>query len=379
MSDATLTEENLDQNDTAEEAYTGPSCEKCGLPTNAAACPRCGWYPSLGIHVEIDEAFEAVMNASAAPAGAEGDEPAAPKQPEWAKHVAVWRDLIPGWGWLMIGTTLGIVAAAVVVRVVTASNSTLHMWCGVIGLAVGLFVALTMHVIGFVLCSSDNADFGVADIIIKPFKTWKQLLSELPERLWLANSANAGLSTALCAAAIVGGIPYERLLDWGFKAPPKQNLVGAIAQQAAQTGGGEDDLEGAMSDFADKAAGDLEGAAAEPTPPVEKPREKLECLIIGFQAGSDGRIDGFLLASDVNGKLKYVGRVVPTLDRDVERNLLKKFEKNVSTRPFVKTSQSGTWLRPRFTCRVTYTEWPKGSRPKELEWDELLDEVKLPW
>ena len=33
---------------------------------------------------------------------------------------------------------------------------------------------------------------------------------------------------------VIGGIPYERLWDWGFKEPPKQNLMGAVMDRAKQ-------------------------------------------------------------------------------------------------------------------------------------------------
>ncbi|TWT94091.1 hypothetical protein Pla108_38030 [Botrimarina colliarenosi] len=379
MSEATL-EEDAPETGTATIVApvesAGPTCEKCGLPSKTAACPRCGWYPSLGIHVEIDEAFETAMNNLPAESG---EEATAPKKAEWEKHLEVWSGLIPAWAWMMIATTLACIGAGVAVRVATLGNPTLQMWCGVGGLVGGIALMFVTHVVAFVLCSFDDADFGVADIIIKPLKTWKQIASALPKRVWLANSGNLGVSAALSAALIVGGVPYERLLDWGFKAPPKQNLVGAIAKAAASApDNGNDSLEGAVGDFAGDAGVDSL-AGVDPKPVAEPARERLECLIIGYQIDRDGRIDNFLLATDVGGKLSYVGKVAPRLDIDEERELFKKFEKNTSTRPFVKTTDSGVWLRPRFTCRVTYTEWPKGRRPKNVEWDQLLDEVKLPW
>lgn len=388
MSEAILDEENLDLDTTtapdeaespsAEQA--GPACEKCGLATNAAACPRCGWYPSLGIHVEIDEAFEAVMNNVPAEPTAEQSEVAAEAadMPEWKKHLAVWNGLIPGWGWLMIATTLGAIGLGIGVRLATLTNPGLQMICGIGGLVGGVAVAAIAHLVGFLLCSSEDADFGVPDLIIKPLKTWKKLAGQLPERVWLANSLNLGLSVALSAALIVGGIPYDRLLDWGFKARAKKSLVAMIAEKAAQTpGNGTDNLEDAMSDFAGKATEGLDGV--EPTPPAAKPRQKLECLVVGYQTDSQGKLLALLVACDSNGKLKYAGRVKPDLDEAEAALLVQRFEKNHSSRPFVKTPESGHWLRPKFMCRTTYTDWPDGKRPKDLEWDEMLDDVSLGW
>ncbi|QDV73417.1 hypothetical protein [Botrimarina mediterranea] len=381
MSQATLDEQPIEPSlapETAFPAALGPACEKCGRPNTAAACQHCGWYPVLGIHVEIDDAYEAVMLG---PQAAVAEGAAAPKQPGWEKHLAVWASLIPWWGWLMVGTTLACVAAGVAARLATLGNPTLQTWCGVGGLVGGLSIAAVCHVVAFVLCSFEDANFGVADLIIKPLKTWKQIASGLPKYIAIANGGNFGVSLALSAALIVGGVPYERLLDWGFKAPPKQSLVGAIASAASQAKGDDNkSLEEAVNEFAGDAGVDqLSGDAAGKPPAAVKPREKLECLIIGYHAGKSGGIQSLLLATDSGGKLQYVGQVTPAIEAAEAIELLKKFERSLATRPFVKTSESAVWLRPRFTCRVTYREWPNGARPKDLQWDQMLDEVKLPW
>lgn len=380
MSDSLPLDETLPTESSAtavaepDEQASGPVCEKCGAVTDAAACPHCGWYPSLGIHVEIDEAFEAVMTAKPV---AEGQaEPAAEKQPEWAKHVEVWRTLIPAWGWVMIATTLGVVGAGVAVRVASLTSPGLQTYAGVTGLVAGATLLLVAHVVGFLLNSFHDADSGVSDLVIKPLKSWKAILSGLPERLWLANTANAALSTALTSALIIGGIPYERLLDWGFKARPKANLIGMIADQASKNqGGGADNLEDAVEEL----AGTADGLKKDDKKKPKVVRQRLECLILGYRTDRDGQLTELLLAADQKGKLKGIGSVRPNLSGGEKIELVARFKENTASRPFVKTSDSAIWLRPRFTCRVTYNDWPDGKRPRGLKWDELLDEVKLPW
>ncbi|MEO0530048.1 MAG: hypothetical protein AAF266_05640 [Planctomycetota bacterium] len=387
MSEATLPEENavadgIDTLDVTQvavaEVDAGPACEKCGLATDAAACPQCGWYPSLGIHVEIDESFERVMNT--VPSEPQAEETAAPTVPEWQKHLQVWQGAIPGWAWLMIGTTVAIIGAAIAARVVTIPTPMLQTYIGVGGLIAGLAIAAITHLTGFVLCSFDDADFGVFDVITKPVKTWKALLSQLPTRLWLANSLNVGITTALAAAVIVGGIPYEKLLDWGFKAKAKQSLVAMIAEKAGEgPGNGSDNLEDAMGDFAGKGADGLTGGGKVPTPPAAKPRQPLECLIIGYQVSNDGKIRALLLAAESYGKLKYVGKVKPNFDAETNKLMKQRLSDNRSTRPFVKCPESGLWVRPRFPCKATHRGWERGKRPEDLEWGELLEEIKMPW
>lgn len=373
MSEATLT----DSGSASTDEQSGPTCEKCGYATAAAACPKCGWYPSVGVYVEIDEKFETVMIGK----DGQGDEPAeatADATPEWAQHLEVWKSAIPGWGWLMLGTTTGLVAAAIAVRIALTQAPQWHITVGVTGLLVGIMVTLAAHVTGFVFASSEDADLGVMDVLIKPLKAWKPLLAGLPARLWLANTLNAGLTTSLSAMLLVGGIPYERLLDWGFKPRAKQNLVAMIAEQAAKApGSGAKSLDDAVGDFAGK-AGNVEGDA-KPKPTPEKARTNLECLVIGYQVDKDGKLQQLLLAADNGGRLKYVGAVRPKLEPEEAAKLLERFAASVASRPLVKTNQSGVWLRPRFMVRATYTEWPEGRRPRDLSFDQLMDEVSLPW
>lgn len=369
---------------TGVDASGEPCCEKCGYPGKATACPSCGWYPSLGIHVEVDEAFEAVNRAAVAAAAAEdsSDETPAPKNDEsYATAVTALATAVPLWGWVLIGTAVATLAACVGVRVAVGVFPAWWTTVSVSLLAGGLFAALVTHVTCFVLVSSGDAELGVADLVIKPAKSWARLAGELPDRLWLANSLNTSLCVALGAAVIIGGIPYERLLDWGYVQPPKKNLLAAIANSGGGGGGDGRSLEDAIGDLTDKAGVDqLSGGDANKPKrkPAEKPRQTVEALIIGYRVDTQDRLAELLLAVERQGKMKYAGRVRPELDTRERAELLASFQSYPASRPLVKTSDSGVWLRPRFTCRVSYTSWPDKGRPREIEWDTLLGEIDVP-
>jgi hypothetical protein len=281
---------------------------------------------------------------------------------------------------MLVATTLGVFVACVAARVTTEASPSYRTLWGVSLLLGGAMTALVAHITCFVLMSSDDAELGVADLLVKPLKAWSRLLAELPRRVTVLNAANAGVTATLGAALVVGGIPYENLLDWGFKARAKPNLAGMIAEQAQQMGGKDKSMEEAVNDFAGKAAGDLTADK----PEVETPRTKLDCVVVGYTARGDTQtgekqIDSLLIAADARGKLKYVGAVRPRLEKQEMRELLRKFEQSPASRPLVATNATAVWVRPKFTCRVTYTEWPDGGRPKQIEWDSLMEEVQLPW
>ncbi|MEO1497890.1 MAG: hypothetical protein AAFV43_12155 [Planctomycetota bacterium] len=358
----------------APEEDTRPRCEKCGAPNDAAACPACGWYPAAGVFVEIDKAYEALHNPELATQEAEE----AP-QSELQKHLDVWRTLIPTWGWIIIGICLTLVISSAVARVYfDATGSAWRTTYSLTQLFFGVLALIVAHLTAFVLCSSEDAELGPKDVLVKPFKAWRTIVADLPDRVWLVQVGSGALAAILCATLIIGGIPYERLLDWGFKQRAQTNLVGAIAEQAKQLRAEEKSMEESMNDFASDAAGGLLEGDAENAP--EKPRTKIDCLLIGYRLTKERRIDSVLLATETGGRLKYIGDVRPKLTPEERDELFAKFDRAEATRPFVRTNATAQWLRPKFTCKASYTEWPEGkSRPRELRWEELLEEMSLPW
>jgi hypothetical protein len=70
--------------------------------------------------------------------------------------------------------------------------------------------------------------------MLKPIKLSSRSWRELPKRLWVANGALNGYLAFSLSLYVIGGIPYDRLWDWGFKQPPKQNLMAAVMKQATK-------------------------------------------------------------------------------------------------------------------------------------------------
>ncbi len=360
-------EELLD--DLPQPDWDGPRCEQCRAPTPGRAmqvCACCGWYANFGIYVEVDadeaEQLRTGVTKQVAP------------QTFWQ----VWGALVPVWGWVLIGTQVMVIAASVAARLMLPVEGTMRAWWGSSQLIVGLLVAVVCHFVGFVIASADDVDMGVADVVVRPFKIWAKHIQQLPAKLTLVNLELSSLTTALCAALIVGGIPWYVLLDWKFKQPPKQNLMGAVMSHAQEV---EDDktLEEAITGFAGDATGGDEKSRRKSDGDKPVVRTKCDCLILGFNPKGDDSIEELLLAAEHNGKLIYVGRVEPQLDEVARRELRDRLEAAQTTRPFVSTTRTGTWVAPRFTCRVTFAKKSGSGRLTEIKWDELLGELNLPW
>lgn len=347
----------------------GPVCEKCDspLPNEAmTACPSCGWYASLGIHVEVAPEWEQAC--------------AGQSTGKQQSHLEVWGSLIPVWGWGLLGTTLAMAGASFGLRLWVAENESLHMLCGVLQLFAGISLLAACHLLAFFMAASSDPDMGVMDLVVNPMRGWFKLFAKLPKHFWVLNTANIGLSATLFAMLIVGGIPYEEVWNWGFKPPAKKNLLGAIAQKAGGVAEEDMSMEDSVSAFAQNAGvgGDLPGMGGKKASSGPVERQKIDAVILGYEMATDGRIDRFLLATEYNGKLFYAGRVRPLLNEDEAAELPAKLMKARAPRPIINVPGSAIWLKPRFTCRVTYNRRVESGMLQGIIWEELLGEVNLP-
>lgn len=363
-SDSAVLELDLEQ-----PVYEGPCCPQCELPmeTDQMVCRFCGFYPSLGITVELDPQIEAAMNP-------EMSQPAA-AQTAWEELTAA----VPAWAWPIVGTNAAIVLLSTAGRWLLPAESIVFDYWGVAQLILGLALALALHITCFVMTASTDSDMGILDMVVSPLKAWNRTLQRLPARLWLVVGGSNGITLSLTAALIVGGIPWHRLWDWGIEAPTKTSLVEAIATAAGKGPSKEQGLEEAVQDFAGAAqvASDQLPSPAKPKQP--KARVKTDCLIIGFKLDDMEQLKEILIATEASGRLLYAGKLVPELDADAKRQLKARLMRARTAAPIVKTGQVATWVEPRFPCRISYTEQTNNGRLLEMKWEELLPEIQLPW
>jgi hypothetical protein len=214
------------------------------------------------------------------------------------------------------------------------------------------------------------------DVILKPLAVWERTINSLPAT-WTRVAAGVwGWLAATLAVSLIGGIPYERLFDWGIKERPKKNLVQAIAQQAQEAEGDADSLEDAINDFTGETGVEDEEQAFKLLP-------ALDCLVLGYVPEIDKHgevidIQSFALAAEVNGKLRYVGMVdvakLPVEERGV---LLAQMERAKRDRPMVRCDQAARWLEPRFSCRVRYKKWSSTDRLIDPRFEMMLADLNV--
>jgi hypothetical protein len=336
-----------------------PSCEKCGgeIETHdALVCRKCGWYASIGSFVEIDQAWEGI------------EEEIAPQPTVSFK--------VPAWAWTMMACMTIVVAESIAARLFTV-DAVRTAW-SVTQLFLGLAVVLTCHLIAFVMFMRVVSDAGLLDIILKPVKPWIMRVHELPAYQWLCHAGISSLVAVIMSFFVIGGLPYEKLWDWGIEKPVKQDLMGAILNQAKKGKGHEKPVEEAVEDFAGQAGRDDNGKeAAEPkAPPKPKERKSDDCLIIGYRTNSEGLVYVLVLAGENLGKLQYVGQVTPQLSVKDLRDLTDKLAAYTTFDSFVKLQMDGiTWVEPKFTCRVSYAHKGQQGGLFDLKLESFLGEI----
>jgi ribosomal protein L40E len=341
-----------------EQGYTSPTCDKCGAPINAhdaLACRKCGWYASINAYVEIDRAWEDDADGL----------------PQAEKKFSV-----PAWTWTMIACVVAVIVESIAARILTADGSAERTMWSVTQLFVGMSLAGVCHLIAFILLMREVSDFGLLDIILKPIKPWIMRVHELPRYQWLCHLGASSVVAVLMSVLVIGGIPYERLLDWGTKKPVKQNLMGAVMDQAKKIEGEEKSLEEAVQDFAGKQDVTDEGKPkAKKTEPKE--RQQDDCVIIGYRPTSEGIVYQLLLAGENYGKLQYVGSVTPQLSVKELRELTSQLAVHKAHEPFVKMALDPgiVWVKPRVACRVSYAYKGKKGGLFEIKLESMLGEI----
>jgi ATP dependent DNA ligase C terminal region len=372
-SGATATLDIRDVPESAEDSeWSGPQCQQCEAPLKSdvvTVCRHCGWYASLGTYVEIDKDWEF---------HGEGEDETAASQPQ-ASHLEVWLHLLPRWAWIMIGTAVFVVVESAAVRLFAPCAGSLRGTWALAQMAGGYLTFFVCHLINLLIVAGDDADVGVVDLLLKPVKLWMRACRDLPKRLWVANGAANGLLAAELALWVIGGINYDQMWDWGFKQPPKESLMAAVMSQAAKAkGDGAKDLEEAIGNFASQAGLDHDSKKTESTPkPAEKPRRQTDCVILGYHADKDGNVLSLVLGTALEGRLVYAGSLTPKLEGDDLAAFTKALVAARADQPFLDVQSDATWVRPKFSCRVSYIEQDEAGRLSDAVWVKVLGTTGL--
>lgn len=346
--------------------WSDTTCPNCGYAYasgNRSWCPQCGYLPNLGTFVDLDDY----------------DREDADAVPTSAADLAWWQ-LIPLWLWIGVGGVIFLAAMSLSVLLSTSAESALRTRWSLLQILVGLLACLGAHALAFYRANLETDAFSPFDILLKPLDIWSRSIRELPYSSKRFLSAVWGFTAIFLAVTVIGGIPYERFWDWGFKQPVEQDLLAAIIDQAKQNAGkkaGNED--GDLSDALNDLDSDGDGIPDADAILNLLPPNKMECLIIGYMMDDQEteKLDRVILAGLVDNEFRCVGSLrADKIPEDVVEHLLERMPRLEQPKPFLANDyHNAIWLKPKLTCRVLYKKWDQRGRLEEPELVQLLAEM----
>jgi len=337
---------------------TCPECGKPGLGKKEEWCTGCGFYPRLGIQIEVDPDPEEVTPS-----------------PETAIDVL---KQTPMWVPVLIGGLLVLTLMSVAVRLlVPVDNMARPIWA-ISQYLLGTLLFVVVHIIAYLYAIIEDSTLSIADIFLRPFKVWGPTFNALPGTSRRVCLGAWGWAASALALSVVGGIPYHLLWEMGPEEQAKVNLVQAIVEQARSAEGDAGSLEEAIEDFTGE-AGDLEEEETEEVDPYEAPaRDRhIDCLIVGYEPDGQGSFLSLALGAVRKGKLRYVGAVSNQyIAPDIRVEMMETMRQNEQDSPFIKArSTKFTWLAPKLACRIGFNAWNTSGRLKDVVFQKRLGDL----
>ena len=193
----------------AEETTSGnpslPTCEKCDALINSndsLVCRHCGWYASIGSFVEIDQDWETCSD---------------PTQSQYVASEESESFQMPEWAWVMIGCVAVVIAESIAARYLTEAESIARTRWSLVQLMIGGIAAAICHFVAFILLIRDDSDVALLDVVAQAHSDPGHCESmNCQTRQWICHTAVSGIVAVLMSVLVIGGIPHERLWDWGF-------------------------------------------------------------------------------------------------------------------------------------------------------------------
>jgi bifunctional non-homologous end joining protein LigD len=87
-----------------------------------------------------------------------------------------------------------------------------------------------------------------------------------------------------------------------------------------------------------------------------KRRQTIYCAVIGFVPKGRADFEGLILAVELNGDLRCVGRVGTGFNEKTRDEINAWLWTHTRQTPVARCKMRGTWVEPRLFCRVSYQE-----------------------
>jgi hypothetical protein len=334
-------------------------CSNChaSMAKGQSFCKRCGFYPALNMCVEVDAEAEALAEGAVEPA---------------KSHLEVWKSLIPPWGWTLIAGVAVLLAVSLAARFLVPEGPPRAIWTYA-QFIIGVIAFIAAHVACYMFAIMVNDSLSFIDIMLKPVVIWKATIDELPKTLKRVALGGWGVTAAVFAALVVGGVRYDEIIDWGKVPPKKKKKPGVMVPIDAPP---EDkSMEEAIEELSDKAGVGMTDAELQK---LKGNRQKMvKCLIIGFTPNRETDFDSLVLAVEEGGKWRYAGVMREGVPIEVRSRLNERMRPIRRSSPVVPCDVKAIWLEPKLMCTVWYEDWNAEQLLKRPFFDKLQPDFVL--
>lgn len=87
-----------------------------------------------------------------------------------------------------------------------------------------------------------------------------------------------------------------------------------------------------------------------------KPVRTVHCLVLGYEPDESGDFRSLIIATDVDGELRCVGKVGSGIGEDERQQLRALLSSRRTAKPLIDAGMPGHWVEPGIYCRVSYLE-----------------------
>ena len=103
-------------------------------------------------------------------------------------------------------------------------------------------------------------------------------------------------------------------------------------------------------------------ALTDGTATPETPKQRADCVILGYQLDKEDRLSALVLGTTHLGSLVHAGSVTPKMSETEKAELVQLLAAIRTHEPLVTIESDRTiWVKPKYTCRVKYVA--QGKRP----------------
>ncbi|HLJ92372.1 MAG TPA: hypothetical protein VKU02_04185 [Gemmataceae bacterium] len=351
----------------AETTPAAPPCPRCGgrltNPEGLGWCPGCGYCRSL----EQD----ANKAALAAPPVARRPSPFGV-----VEFVEVLGKL-PRWLWVLLGGTAILVVGSFGADFVLEPNSLARALWSSVQLALGVIALLAAQVWAFLLLAPESEHMSAKDLILSA-RLWSMTCRRLPKtrpQVWLGAW---GMVAGTCAVLVVGGLDYW----YQFYKPKKlvdRGLLAMIQDAANKAHKKNQSMEEALDELAGKQ--DLAKKKDEPKKETKDDRRPVvDCVIVGYTVATNQklgkeRITSLMLATLIDGKIKFAGVVRRGFEGRASDDLLRRLTPLVQNEPFIRgLNTQAIWVKPKVFCEIRQSGFDADGHLKDPNFKDLLSE-----